>query len=208
MPGKRPSWMLLRLGFETQIHHASADSDRLQLMDMRSPAEYRAALAAILGFEAPLEAALYEVGGPALVRERGRSHWLRRDLHALGLADEAIDYLPRCTVRITSYTQALGWLFVTERHTLLAGLIQRHLLHRFGDSLRDSTSYLASASEAPGARFRALCETIDSHAAQHDAYANLVVTGAIEAFRCQRQWYLSAPTDLYAEPAGGFVASP
>jgi heme oxygenase len=161
-------------------------------MDVRSAIEYRTALTAILGFEAPLEVALSSLGGQALslMRERTRSHWLRRDLHTLGMSDTAIACLPQCTIRITSLTQALGWLFVTERHTLTAGLMQRHLVHRFGELLRDATGYLsASGGEAPGARFRALCETIDNHAAQHDAYPNILVSAAFEAFRCQRQWY-------------------
>lgn len=198
--------MLLRLGFERSAHHATADADRLQLMDVRSAVEYRTALAAILGFEAPLEIALSSLGGPALtlMRERTRTHWLRRDLHALGMTDGAIASLPQCTIRITSLTQALGWLFVTERHTLLAGLMQRHLVHRFGELLRDATGYLtASAGDAPGARFRSLCEAIDHHAAQHDAYPNILVSAAFEAFRCQRQWYRSAPDerDARSEPS-------
>lgn len=188
--------MLLRLGFETSAHHATADADRLQLMDVRSAAEYRTALTAILGFEAPLEVALSTIGGRTLMRERARAHWLRRDLHALGMTDAAIACLPQCSIRISSLTQALGWMFVLERHTLLAGLIQRHLVHRFGELLRDATGYLAASSgDGPGARFRTLCETIDNHAAQHDAYPNILVSAAFEAFRCQRQWYRLAPDE-------------
>lgn len=186
--------MLLRLNFETYVHHATADGDRLQLMDVRSKSEYRAALASILGFEASLDTALGALVG-AQLRERARAHYLRRDLAALGMSNSAMQCLPQCAIRITSLTQALGWMFVVERHTLLAGLIQRHLVHRFGDQLSDATSYLVGSADMPGARFRTLCETIDNHAAQHDAYPTLLVTAAIEAFRCQRQWYLSVPNE-------------
>jgi heme oxygenase len=187
--------MLLRLGFETYVHHATADGDRLELMDVRSKPEYRAMLASILGFESAFEAALAPLVGTQL-RERARAHYLRRDLHALGMTTSAIDCLPQCTIRLTSLTQALGWMFVVERHTMLAGLIQRHLIHRYGDQFRDATTYLARCSDSPGARFRSLCATIDNHAAQHDAYPTMLVTAAIEAFRCQRQWYSSAPSEL------------
>ncbi len=200
--------MLLKLGFETYVHHATADGDRLQLMDVRSKAEYRAALSSILGFEASLEAALGTFVG-AQLRERARAHYLRRDLAALGMTKSVVDCLPQCTIRITSLTQALGWMFVVERHTLIAGLIQRHLVHRFGGQLRDATSYLVASADTPGAHFRSLCGTIDNHAAQHDAYPTLLVTAAIEAFRCQRQWYLSAPSDrdLRSDAISPFVAT-
>lgn len=200
---KRPSWMLLQLGFETQVHHATADADRLQLMEVRSLLEYRTALASILGFEAPLEAALAPLCAGSLVRDRARAHWLRRDLQALGMSVSTVDCLPHCTIRITSFTQALGWLFVTERHTLLAGLILRHLVHRFGDKVHGATGYLAAYGDAPGARFRALCEAIDDHSTHHPAYPALVTSAALEAFRCQRQWYLSSPSERESRSDGG-----
>jgi heme oxygenase len=182
---KFSSWMLLRLGLETQQHQAAADDDRLALMDVASTADYRAQLARIYGFEAALEVAL----APHVeLRDRAKAHRLRHDLLMLGVADVEIDMLPRCMVRIASRTQALGWLFVIERHTLLAGLIRRQLEHRFSE-LASATSYLATYGDTPGARFRSLCAELDEHAALMPAYPTLVVAAANEAFRCQRQWY-------------------
>jgi len=194
---KSPSWMLLRLGFETQQHHATADSDRIALMEVPSPADYRAQLARILGFEGAVEAAITPLL-PSVIRARTKAHWLRRDLHELGLTTADVDMIPHCAVRIHSVTQALGWLFVIERHTLVSGLIRRQLEHRFGAALNDATSYLGAYGDSPGARFRSLCEVLDGYGAQQAMNPTLVVAAAGEAFRAQRQWYLAPPPEREA----------
>jgi len=181
--------MLLRLGLETQQHHAVADADRIAVMEASSPADYRAQLARILGFEAPVESALAHLLEAALLRERTKAHWLRRDLMALGLEAQAVECIPRYPARITSIAQALGWLFVIERHTLMSGLIRRQLEHRFDQLLCGATSYLAACGDTPGARFRSLCEALDEHGSQHATHPTLIVAAACEAFRAQRQWY-------------------
>lgn len=185
--------MFLRLGLETQAHQSVADADRLALMEVVSPEAYRAHLARVFGFEAPVEMALASAGDPALVRARVKSHWLRRDLEALGMTPTELDVLPRCAVKLTSPLQALGWLFVVERQTLLAGLIRRQLEHRFGHEL--PVSYLAAYGDTPGARFRALGEALDEHGAKEPLNPTLIVAAATEAFRCQHQWYVAATGD-------------
>ncbi len=189
-PLKHASWMLLRLGLETQQHHAIADEDRLALMDVRSPADYRAQLARIYGFEAAVEAALTPFVD---ARERAKAHWLRHDLQWFGLTGADVAALPRATINIGSLTQALGWLFVVERHTLVSGVIRRQLEHRFGPQLHDATRYLAAAGATPGARFRSLCVQLDEHASLRANAPAMLVASASEAFRCQRLWYMTAP---------------
>jgi heme oxygenase len=200
---KLSSWMLLRLGLETHPHHAAADEDRLALMDAASLADYRAQLARIYGFEAGVEVALE----PMLeIRERAKAHRLRHDLLALGMTETGIDTLPRCTVRLASPTHALGWLFVIERHTLVAGLIRRQLEHRWGSAIAHATSYLGAYGDSPGARFRSLCATLDDHAQQMPAYATLISAAASDAFRCQRQWYLGSAAERENAPRAVGIA--
>jgi heme oxygenase len=196
--------MLLRLGFETQQHHAVADADRIALMEVRSCGEYRTRLARTYGFEAPVETALATLLDAALVREHAKAHCLRHDLQTLGLTAEDIVMLPQYATRITSVAQALGWMFVIERHTLVSGLIRRQLAHRFGAALQDAASYLAAYGDTPGARFRTLCSAIDEYATQQAANPRLIVAAACEAFRAQRQWYLVPPTEREGriEPVG------
>ena len=192
--------MFLRLGLETQPHHTTADTDRLAMMEATTVAEYRAALARIYGFESVVETALARMLEPAIARARSKTDWLRRDLEALGTSAAELDVLPRCTVKLTSPTHALGWLFVVERHTLLAGLIRRHLEQQLGAGL--PTTYLAAYGETPGARFRALGETLDEHAAHEPVRPTRIVAAAIEAFRCQHQWYASAPRESSVQSLG------
>ncbi|HEY5944123.1 MAG TPA: biliverdin-producing heme oxygenase [Kofleriaceae bacterium] len=202
--------MLLRLGLETYPHHAAADNDRLALMDVGSPDGYRAQLARIFGFEAGVEAALSGVLGAQLVRDRAKADRLRRDMRAMGMTADDVAYLPQYSLRLASAAQALGWLFVLERHTLIAGLIRRQLEYRFGSAVANATSYLAAYGASPGARFRSLCAALDDHAARRPDWPALVVAGAMEAFRSQRQWYLATRSerDTESEPVRAVVEPP
>lgn len=187
--------MAVRIALATHAYHAAADADRLAAMDVRSLDEYRALLARILGFEGAVEAALASVLAPELLRDRCKLRWLRRDLRALGMTPSEIDGLPRCAVHIDSVPSALGWLFVVERHTLVAGIVQRELERRLGRTLRGATSYFAACGDLAGARFRALCAVIDEQAALDAKNPLRIVAGASEAFRCHRQWYSGASRD-------------
>ena len=193
-------WMLVRLGLETSIHHAQADEDRLAAMDVKTRAEYRAFLGLAYGFESSVEHAVWrttELDGDVL-RDRKKAARLRDDLQVLGLSASEIEDLPRAAVTIHSVAQALGWLFVIERHTLLSGLIKRHLHRALGDGVGGAFAYLSAYGDTPGARFRSLGEQLGRYAETCPPAA--IVSGAKEAFRAQRQWY-RAP-DLRPPRAG------
>lgn len=182
-----PPWMLIRLALDTRPHHVAADEARLRVMDVRSRDEYREELVRIYGFEAAVESALLRVtdlDGP-LVRDRLRADRLRDDLVALGITPEVVDWLPVArSIPISSTSQALGWLYVLERHTLVAGLLRRHVQRMLGKALCGAVSYLTVAS--PGTRMRELGEAIGRHA--HERTPASIVAAAHEAFRAQRQW--------------------
>src|SRR5690242_18749877 len=78
---------LARLGQETRAHHAAADRAWLSLaLDGATVDAYRAQLARVYGFEAPLEVAFREtraLRGILDPASRARSHLLARDLAAL-----------------------------------------------------------------------------------------------------------------------------
>lgn len=185
--------MLLRLALETAPHHQAADDDRLAAMDAKALDDYRAWLSAVYGFELRVEQAIARVVelDTAMLRERLKMGRLREDLSALGLSPTQINRLPAASNLVfTSAPQALGWMFVLERQSLMAGIIYRHLVHTLGDGVRNASRYLTAYGDQPAARFRELGQILSKAAQRHSA--GTIVASAHDAFRAQRQWYLTA----------------
>lgn len=185
--------MLLRLAIETAQHQHAADDDRLSVMEAKSLDDYRTWLAAVYGFELKVEQAIARVVelDTAMLRERLKMGRLREDLSALGLSPAQFSRLPLVSnIALTSAPQALGWMFVLERQSLMNGIIVRHLVHELGDGARNASRYLSAYGEQPGAKFRELGGLLNASAKRHSAGA--IISAAQEAFRAQRQWYLTA----------------
>jgi heme oxygenase len=190
-----PPWMLVRLGLETAVHHGPADEDRLAALDIKSVADYRAFLIRVYGFESALEAAVTRVRGIDQALCRGRTSRLRRDLIALGVKAEDVARVPKAALQIRTVPEAIGWLFVLERQALLAGQLQRQLLRVLGDAIKSATLYLAACGDCPGARLRVFGEAAGYYAQSYPP--RMIVAGAQEAFRAQRQWYMSSRNETY-----------
>ena len=186
--------MLVRLALETRQHHAEADSDRLSMMEIRATSEYREALARIYGFEVAVEIAVDRLPEPdrTFLAARGKRAQLTRDLVALGVSELAVEQLALTSVRVTTLAQGLAWMFVIERHTLLAGLLARHL-ERTSAPWANACAYLNMYAESTGSQFRAFGETLCEHVKRGTATPQALVTAASEAFRCQRLWYGTSP---------------
>lgn len=182
--------MLIRLALETRAHHASADADRLALLDEApTPERYRTFLRRIYGFEARYEQALIQTPAlaPRIVREHMRVSHLRDDLLALGETAESLAALPRPPIpQFRHEAQALGWVYVVERNTLLHGLVRRHLWRVMPSTIAQAGSYL-SAYVSPGAHYRLLGVELDTAARR--AIPSQIVEAAHEAFACQRLWF-------------------
>jgi heme oxygenase len=187
------SWMLARLKRETFVHHASADGDRLSLLTTDGPG-YVWHVSRIFGFESPFEAAFAttpQIADVLEVRARTKIRLLKADLGGLGVL--ATSDLPR--FRITPFRdigEALGWLYVVERNSLLHGVIHRHLSQRIPEQLRDGGSYVSFYEHAAHARWRDLGIAID-RAASTAQISDRIVASANEAFRAQRHWYDAVP---------------
>ena len=176
-----PPWMLVRLALDTSLHHQPADDDRLAAIDIKSVGEYVTFLRRVYGFEAAVEEAIAGVGlEPMITHGRFKAPLLRSDLEALHVPCD----VPRAQVVVRSAAHAIGWLFVVERHTLLAGLICRHIQRTL---LAAPTAYLSAYGDTLGIRFRALGDALGAYAQRHSP--RTIVSGALEAFRAQRQWY-------------------
>jgi heme oxygenase len=199
------SW-LYRLGQQTVAQHATADAHRLALMNVTSSSQYRGLLERIYGFEAAVETQASAIGlSAAVAGARLRVGRLHRDLLALGRNDLEIAMLPTATVVLHGAAEALGWLFVIERHVLLAGLIRRYLTGELHLGLSTARAYLDTHLDG-GRRFRDFSDVVTDAVARGDVRPDALLAAARAAFDAQRQWYgRSAPrrrqSTAPAEPA-------
>ena len=182
------SWMLAHLAQQTQPLHAAADGDRLAILEKPTVERYRSYLAQIYCFEAPLEAAC--ISSKGIPRNILRTHlktWrLAADLDVLGFA--ARPAMPLETPRFESPVEALAWLWVLHRNTLLHGLIHRYLLSKMREPAHAARSYLCAFEGRAGALMRELGSTLDD-VTRRASLAERAVAAAREALRLQHQWY-------------------
>jgi heme oxygenase len=198
--GQHPSWMLVRLELETRAHTAGADSDRLVLLDDTTPSRYRQFLCRTLGFEESFEDRLARMHDldPQIERLRCLTGRLRADLRAIGVTDPQIEHVQRCSIpMLKSAPQAMGWIYVLERNSLIHGLIRRHIGARMPREYSVASSYLAVHDGKPGTRYRELGTVLDAVARTSPYAPGAIVQAAHEAFRLQRLWYaLFAKRDM------------
>lgn len=183
------SWMLARLKRETFVHHAAADSDRLSLLSADGRT-YVSQVSRIFGFEWPFETALAttpDIADVCEVRARTKIRLLKSDLGGLGVL--ATSDVPRFRMSpFRHVAEALGWLYVVERNSLLHGVIHRHLSNRLPEQLRAGGSYVAFYERAAHQSWRKLGIALDL-AACSAQLADRIVASANDAFRAQRHWY-------------------
>jgi len=179
------SSMLWRVRRETTAHHATADRDRLSVLsDAADISGYAAYLARVYGFEAPIESALANTRWvDALIDFGGRNQigLLRSDLHALGVEHRG---LPRCATGFPfpHPAEALGWMYVIERNTLLHFAIGRQLRWRV------PSRYFATEPHTTGTRLRALGAAMERVCAVENVSDRIIAAAKI-AFELQRDWY-------------------
>jgi heme oxygenase (biliverdin-IX-beta and delta-forming) len=134
--------ILSRLKAETQENHNRIEKvscmKRLFAHDY-SAAEYRDCLARMYGFYAAIEPVIYRYLDDELrpnFQFRSKVKPLTQDLTQLGLSQQAISALPRCTniPAVSTEAQSLGVWYVLEGSTLGGQVISRQLRQQFGES--------------------------------------------------------------------------
>lgn len=187
--------MLLRLDIETRAWHPVADHPWLELMSRDASRDrYLDHLVVTYGFEAPVEAALALT--PHLteiipLRPRARSGFIVEDLLALGMTPARIARLPQC--RVTPFrdpAEALGWLYVLERVTLLHDTVRSYMMLRLPSV--GAWSYLSAYRGVAEERWQELGRALDAYAVTL-ACGDAIVAGACAAFACQQEWRESDP---------------
>lgn len=178
------SQTLVRLELETAAYHADADRAWLQLLlPFITPAQYAEQLARAYAFEAPLEAALaYTPHVTSLIGPRARSRLLAHDLFALDYPATRIT--PRLIAPFPSVSQALGWLYVTERTARLHEMVRKNVAARLAGA---PTEYLDDPDAAQ--RWDELGDILD-RVARTPRIADQVIHAAHAAFRCHGDWYV------------------
>ena len=124
---------MLRLNVSTRRWHADVDDPWLDLLSPAvSRTDYCAQLVRTFGIVAPFESACRytpNLDDAGELLQHNRAGRIAQDLLALGLSPAHIAALPQCDAIMTfrSVPEALGWLYVVDRATLLQDGIRRHL---------------------------------------------------------------------------------
>ena len=188
--------MLVRLNLATRDSHEAADETWQRLATGPfTRGDYLYQLSLVYGFEAPLEAALAYTPNLRLLidlRKRSRAGLLAQDLLTLGMRAAQLSALPQCTAiaSFASPLEALGWMYVAERATLMHDAVRRHVERVLPTA---PTAYLSSYAGVAGARWAEFGHVLDQ-AAPTDAMGYDMVRAAIAAFRCWHAWTRETPT--------------
>ena len=166
---------------------------RLPFFCVRLDADwYRRLLEAYYGFYAPIEAALY---GNGLIPNgfdcvlRAKTPTLIRDLHALGLDENAIHALPRCTRLPTfdSPAACLGALYVLEGATLGGQVLRREMATRLALDSDNGASFLNVYGAETGRRWKDFLDYLGSLSLDMPAKQRAVMA-ARSTFSGFEQW--------------------
>jgi heme oxygenase len=184
--------MLTQLNLETRIHHAEVDADQLKVLELPDAARYREFMIRSYGFEASVESALAlttNLNQFVDLRDRAKAGLIAADLLALGMRPQELSKVPLCPWIETfdSIADALGWLYVVERKTLLHSAMLRHLTVRMPQIIVLASSYLSCYDHTAGTRWRDLGAALDRFATPESA--DQIVAAAHHAFWCQRDWF-------------------
>ena len=179
---------LRRLDAETRDLHADVDRHWLDLMASGVTRDtYRAHLARVYGFEAPVESALVYTN-KLVIRDRmdrSRSGLIAQDLLALGMSPHKLAALPQCNdiAPFDDAAVALGWKYVVDRPIQLHSAIKRNVVSRIGE-MANAMSYLSAYDGIAPARWHQLGLLLDSLEAEET-----LIAAARDAFIAMAGWF-------------------
>jgi heme oxygenase len=185
----RLSRTLIQLNIATREHHGAADAPWFDLMvPTVEKHEYIQHLVKVYGFEAALEAAFHYTPGLATLvdlRARTRSGLIVQDLIRLGLGAAWIAGLEQRFITFASPAEALGWMYVAERSTLLHGAVRRCLTLRIPEVATASSYFSAGGGIA---RWSELGDALDL-VAQAPKGKRQILRAATQGFLALCEWF-------------------
>lgn len=186
------SSLLTKLNLATRQWHADVDDPWLALLRPNvTQAAYLDQLVRTYGLVAPFESACrYTPGITRLLdyRQLLRAGLIAQDILALGVTPVAVSQIPTCPA-ITMFRdtgEALGWLYVIERSTLLQEGLRRHLIERLPNVAR-ACSFLSIYHGHVSEHWAAFGRMLD-RAATNDEIEASILNAAEEAFAHTKLW--------------------
>jgi heme oxygenase (biliverdin-IX-beta and delta-forming) len=192
------STVLMRLNLATRRCHVDVDQLWLDLMcpNVRVP-DYLGVLVRTYGVIAPFESACRYMPGLARIvdfKQLMRAGLIAQDLLSLGLSPLQVATVPQCP-SITMFRgmpEALGWLYVIERSTLLQNSVRRHLQRHL--EVDNACAYLAAYEGHVNDHWNAFGRVLDRIG--HDAAtANEIIRASCDAFDECSHWLRSTTNE-------------
>lgn len=191
---------LALLDRETRSFHAEADRGwhRLLRGSETTRCDYTRQLMVTYGFELPFDAACSRTPGLGHVldlRGRWRSALIAQDLLAIGCAaDEVANIQCVSLAPFQDAAEALAWMYVVQRPSLIHADIREELTSRFVDLVR-ATSYLGAYEGSESKRWAEVGIALD-HFCVSDKACKRVIDSAFTAFRTLIEWQRVGETTL------------
>lgn len=187
------STLISKLNLATRAWHADVDDPWLALLRPEvSHADYLAQLVRTYGLVAPFESACRYTPGIAKLldyRHLMRAGLIAQDLLALGVPPNEVSRIPTCPA-LTMFRdtcEALGWLYVIERSTLLQEGVRRHLLEKLPAASR-ACAYLSMYDGHVADHWVAFGRLLDHVAAKDPGAETSILNSAEQAFAHAKQW--------------------
>jgi heme oxygenase len=185
--------LLSRLNASTRQLHSHIDEPWLGLLrpDV-GLSDYLAVMVRTYGLVAPFESACkYTPGLEQYIdlRHMTRAGLIAQDLIALGLTPAQVSTIETCPAitMFISLHEAVGWLYVIERSTLLQQGVRRHLLHHV-PQVQYASSFLASYDDGHWAMFGQVVNAAGTNMeALHE-----IVSASLSAFEIASRWLKNA----------------
>lgn len=184
------------------VHEAlHRHSDFVSLLEERiSLPDYRALLARLHGFQAPLEHGLRDASPDVLrglnLQACARTPALRADLRALGMSEPEIDALPVCDRlgSVRSHPELLGRLYVVEGSALGGRLMASRLDGLLGPGRTEGRQFFYGRSAPDPLPWPAFCRLLEAGEVRSDIDA--VIESAGTTFNALAHWLSKEDADV------------
>ena len=182
----------MKLNMATRHSHADVDEPWLDLLRPKvSRADYLGHLVRTYGVLAPFEGACKYTPGLNRILDlvqQTRAGLIAQDLLALGLSPVQVATVPQCHAITTfrNVPEALGWLYVVERSTLLQAGIRRHLVAELPE-VEHACAYLSAYEGRTSEHWMTFGRLLDRIGAKPEV-ANEIMNAAQNGFDTVKKW--------------------